>query len=428
MSGLRLAVLSVHTCPLAPLGGWETGGLNVYVREISRELAARGVQIDVFTRRQADQLGEVAELAPGARVIHVDAGPPRALDKYDVLDYLSEFSCGVQRFRMLAGRRYDLVHAHYWLSMRPARQFQALWQIPFVAQFHTLAQLKNRVARDDAEREYQERVDLERMAVDQADCLIAQSPTDRRQLTELYGACPRKVEIVPGGVDLARFRPGSRRAARRALHLPDEAAVLLYVGRIQRLKGIEVLLHAAELLRGVPGSRPLRVLIVGGQPDGAPPRLPELRELDRLRALARQLGLGDVVTFTGAVPQSVLPTYYRAADVTVMPSSYESFGLVALESMACGTPVVASSVGGLRTLVEDGRTGFLIPWRHPRLFADRIAHLLRHPALAARLGQAAAQRARALSWGSAAERLLGIYSELLAARAARAPAEQPGLS
>jgi D-inositol-3-phosphate glycosyltransferase len=426
---LRLAVLSVHTCPLAPLGGWETGGLNVYVREVSRELAARGVEVDVFTRRQKDHTADIVELAPGARVIHLEAGPSRALDKYEVLDHLSEFACGVQRFRLLTGRRYDLIHAHYWLSMRPGRQFQQRWQVPLVAQFHTLARLKNRVARDEAEREFGARLDIEQMAMNEADRVIALSGVDKRQMASHYGACPRKIDVVPGGVDPSRFRPGSRAVARSELGLPPDAAVLLFVGRIQRLKGVEVLLRAAAELN-VPDrlARPLRVLIVGGQTDGGHQRSPEQREIARLRALAGRLGLDGLVSFVGAVEQARLPVYYRAADATVMPSSYESFGLVAVESMACGTPVVASQVGGLRSLVEDGETGFLIPWRHPGLFADRLELLVRQPALAARLGRAGRAKMRALSWGSTAERLLELYGELLATTGPALEAARAGRS
>jgi D-inositol-3-phosphate glycosyltransferase len=414
--GLRLAVLSVHTCPLAPLGGWETGGLNVYVRQVSRELAARGVQVDIFTRRRDDHTTDVVELAPGARVIHLEAGPPRSVDKYDVIDHLHEFACGVQRFRLLTGHSYDLVHAHYWLSMGPARQFQERWQVPLVAQFHTLAPLKNRVARDDAEREYQERLELEMAAIAAADRVIAVSPADKRQMIEHYGGCAQKIEVVPGGVDLARFTPGSRTEARRALGLDPRQAVLLFVGRIQRLKGIDVLLRAAaELVRGRL-ERPLQVLIVGGQPSGGPERAPEQREVARLRDLSSALGLEAVVRFVGAVPQEQLPSYYRAADAVVMPSSYESFGLVAAEAMACGTPVVASQVGGLRWIVQDGKTGFLIPWRNPRLFAEKLELILRRPALATELGHNAVEAVRPLSWGATAERLLAIYRELLAAR------------
>lgn len=421
---LRLAILSVHTCPLAPLGGWETGGLNVYVREVSQELAARGVQVDVFTRRQVDHTADIVELAPGVRVVHVEAGPPRNFDKYAVVDYLSEFACGVQRYRLLTGRRYDLIHAHYWLSMRTGLQFQDRWQVPLVAQFHTLAQLKNRVARDEAEREQQVRFDVERAAIARSDRVVAVSATDRRQMETLYGACPRKVEVVPGGVDLDRFRPGSRAVARVALGLSRQADVLLFVGRIQRLKGIEVVLRAAAELRARRPARELVVLVVGGRPAGKGRGGPEQRELARLQALAGRLGLADIVRFIGAVQQRELPTYYQAADATIMPSTYESFGLVAVESLACGTPVVASQVGGLRSIVEDGRNGFLIPWRHPNLFADRLEQLLADPSLADRLGRAGLRTAQRFSWGAAADRLLALYQDLVAANQSNDAREQ----
>ena len=414
---MRVAVLSVHTCPLAPLGGWETGGMNVYVREVSRELAARGVAVDVFTRRQRDHTADIVELAPNVRVVHLDAGPSRTIDKYEVLDHLPELLCSVQRFRLLTGSRYDLIHAHYWLSMRPGLIFRERWGVPLVAQFHTLAGSKNRVARDDAEREQQVRLDIERRAIAEADRVIALSETDARQMEELYGARRRSIEIIPGGVDLRLFSPGSRAAARQSLGLDPSAAMLLFVGRIQKLKGIELLLRAAaELHQSERLQRPLRVLIVGGEPAGAARQTPEQREVARLRGLAAKLGIQGLVEFRGAVPQERLPLYYRAANATVMPSTYESFGLVAAESMACGTPVVASRVGGLRSLVDDGRTGYLIPWRHPRLYAEKLALILDDQRLAEQLGAQGVRAMRRLGWGAAADRLLEQYLVLLEAR------------
>jgi D-inositol-3-phosphate glycosyltransferase len=313
--------------------------------------------------------------------------------------------------------------------MPPARQFQERWQVPMVAQFHTLAQLKNRVAHDDAEREYQERLDLERVAMAAADRVIALSPADRRQMVEHYGGCVQKIELIPGGVDLRRFAPGSRCGARQRLGLPPDAAIILFVGRIQRLKGIEVLIRAAAELheRGCL-SRPLLVLIVGGQPAGGASRTPEQREIARLQQLASRLGLDDVVRFVGAVPQAQLPLYYRAAEATVMPSSYESFGLVAAESMACGTPVVASQVGGLRSLVRDGQTGYLIPWRNPTLFAEKLGDLLRQPDLGAVLGRNAVAAMASFGWSAAADRLLTVYDELLTTRRQAAYLGQPSSS
>jgi D-inositol-3-phosphate glycosyltransferase len=418
---LRVAVFSVHTCPLAQLGGWETGGMNVYVRELSRELGRLGVATDVFTRRQDPDVPMVVDFGEHARVIHVEAGPPRHVDKYAVLDYLSEFACNVQRFRNFRGARYDLIHAHYWLSGRLAGLFQDHWRLPVVAMFHTLAQMKNRVAQDAAELEQQIRVDIERRTMLAADRIIAATEVDRAQMLAAYGATPRTVAVVPGGVDLALFRPGSRRRARQALGLGPERT-LLFVGRIQRLKGIDVLLRAAAELTDDPAG--LRVLIVGGISPGIHGRVSdEEREIARLRALTVELGLERVVDFVGAVDQRRLPLYYRAADVTVMPSTYESFGLVAVESLACGTPVVASRVGGLPTIVRDGDNGFLIPWRHPRLFADKIRAILGDASLRRRLRRNGLVTAGQFGWAAVAERTLDVYDGVL-----RSPAVGRALS
>ncbi|MCC6174635.1 MAG: glycosyltransferase [Chloroflexi bacterium] len=415
---MRVAVLSVHTCPLAPLGGWETGGMNVYVRELSRGLGRLGVATDVFTRRQDPDVPTVVEFGDGARVIHVDAGPPRHVDKYTVVDDLSELACNVQRYRNFEGIRYDLIHSHYWLSGRLASLFKEHWRVPVVAMFHTLGAMKNKVAQEAADLEQQIRVDIERRTMLTADRIIAATEVDRSHMVDAYGASPRKIDIVPGGVNLDLFRPDARTAARQTLGLGD-GPVLLLVGRIQRLKGIDVLIRAASELRGA-YSR-LRVLVVGGSSPADERGQPgeEAREQERLRHLVDELRLRHVVQFVGAVEQSRLPLYYRAADVTVMPSTYESFGLVAVESLACGTPVVASRVGGLATIVRDGENGALVPWRDPHLFADRIGSILSNPALTGRLRRGAVATARQYGWASAAERTLNVYERVLGQPASR---------
>jgi D-inositol-3-phosphate glycosyltransferase len=409
---LRVAVLSVHTCPLAPLGGWETGGMNVYVRELCRGLGRLGVMTDVFTRRQDPDVPTVVELGAHTRVIHVDAGAPRHRDKYAVVDDLPELACNVQRYRNFLGARYDLIHSHYWLSGRLATLFKEHWRAPVVAMFHTLGALKNRVAQDAAELEQQIRVDIERRTMALADRIVASTEVDRAHMLEAYAASARKIVVVPGGVDLELFVPGARQAARRALGIGPEPT-LLFVGRIQRLKGIDILIRAAAALRDEVG--PLNVLVVGGSGDeSARQRSEEAHELARLRRIVDDLELGGVVRFVGAVDQARLPVYYRAADVTVMPSTYESFGLVAVESLACGTPVVASRVGGLATIVRDGENGALVPWRDPRLFADRIRPILTRPGYAAAFRRGALAAARQYSWDAVAERTLAVYDGLLA--------------
>jgi D-inositol-3-phosphate glycosyltransferase len=414
---LRVAVLSVHTCPLAPLGGWETGGMNVYVRELSRELGRLGVQTDVFTRRQDPDVPTVVEIGEHARVIHVDAGAPRHRDKYAVVDDLPELACNIQRYRNHVGARYDLIHSHYWLSGRLATLFKEHWRAPVVAMFHTLGALKNRVAQDSAELEQQIRVDIERRTMATADRLVAATEVDKAHMVEAYAANPRKISVIPLGVNLEMFRAGDRQQARRRLGLGSEPT-LLFVGRIQRLKGIDILIRAAaELRRDIPN---LRVLIAGGSADDSGQRpSEEARELARLRQEVDDLGLGGVVRFVGAVQQAELGGYYRAADVTVMPSTYESFGLVAVESMACGTPVVASRVGGLATIVRDGENGAQVPWRDPRLFADRIRPILTDADYAASLRRGALATAATFGWDAVAERTISVYDSLLTASVSR---------
>jgi len=407
---LRVAVLSTHTCPLAPLGGWETGGMNVYVRELGRALGARGIGVDIFTRRQTGDVPDVVEYAPGARVVHLDAGPHRHVDKYDVLDYLSEFACGVQRWRALTGTSYDLIHSHYWLSGRLALLFAEHWGVPMVSMFHTLARLKNRVAETAAEREQEVRYEIERRTMAGSDRVVAATETDRTQIVRHYGQ-PAPISVIPGGVDLEQFRPWAKRAAREALGVPTTPRVLLFVGRIQRLKGLEVLLRAFAQL----GDLDARVLVVGGQPSTSH----ESREIARLQHLTQRLHIAERVTFSGAVSHERLPLYYAAADATVMPSSYESFGLVAVESLACGTPVVATRVGGLASIVHDGETGLLVPWRDPTLFAERLRLVLTDDALRLRLAAAARESVVRYGWERIADEHLALYDEVLTAHGSR---------
>jgi D-inositol-3-phosphate glycosyltransferase len=388
--------------------------MNVYVRELGQELARQGVAVDIFTRRQAPDSPDVVEYAPGARVVHIDAGPQRHVDKYDVVDYLPDFACGVQRWRALTGLSYDLIHSHYWLSGRLGSLFRDRWDVPLVSMFHTLAQLKNRVAESAAETEQQIRYDIERRTMAASDRVVAATPVDREQILRHYGPLA-PIRVIPGGVDLKRFRSQPR--ARAALGLDPSVRVLLFVGRIQRLKGVEVLLRAfGMLVKDEPGLESTRLVLVGGLAAGSGRSSHEAREIARLRKLAVTLGIGEQTTFAGAVPQTDLPTYYSAADATVMPSSYESFGLVAVESLACGTPVVATRVGGLSTIVHDGETGMLVPWRDARLFADRLRTLLLDDRLRRRMARRARASVERFDWSRIAEAHIALYEELIAAR------------
>ena len=381
--------------------------MNVYVRELSRALGARGVSVDIFTRRQTSDVADVVEYSPGARVVHVDAGPHRHIDKYDVLDYLPDFACAVQRFRALTGASYDLIHSHYWLSGRLALRFADRWGVPLVSTFHTLAQLKNRVAESAAEREQSVRYEIERRTMAGSDRIVALTAVDRQQMVRHYGALAR-MAVIPGGVDLARFRPIERAEARRALGLDGSSKMLLFVGRIQRLKGLEVLLRAFARM----SDPDTRLVVVGGQRGTGQ----ESREISRLQHLAAKLNVADRTSFVGAVSHEQLPLYYSSADITVMPSSYESFGLVAVESLACGTPVVATRVGGLTSIVRDGETGLLVPWRDADLFASTLRRVLEDEPLRRHLARQARESVLGYGWDRIADEHLALYEDVLAER------------
>ena len=411
---LRVAMLSVHACPLSPLGGWETGGMSVYVRELSRHLGRLGVSVDVFTRRQDPRVSKVVPFGPNARVVHLDAGPARRVPKGDVVNYLSQLACSLRRFQEREGLQYDVIHAHYWLSTRLATLFQDRWNVPLVMMFHTLARLKNQVTTSPLERESDLRAEIEQRGMQVADRIVAATRVDRTHMVRYYGVPPQKVVMIPCGVDLDRFQPRPRDEARHRLGLGD-GPIVLYVGRIQQVKGVDLLPPIAAAL-AAKGRRDARVLVVGGRPSGAP-NDPEAAELRRLSEMASRLGVADMVRFVGAVDHERLPDYYAAADVCIVPSRYESFGLAAIEAMACGTPVVASRVGGLQVTVEDGATGFLVPWRSPELFAEKLHLLLSDAPLRQRLGARAAESARQYAWPRVAAAILDLYQEVLAAKA-----------
>ncbi len=407
---LRIAMISVHTCPLARLGSRETGGMNVYIRELSRHLGARGVAVDVFTRRQEPDAAETVEFGPNARVIHLDAGPVRPLDKYRVLDYLPQFVDNVERFRERERRTYDLIHSHYWLSGPVAMSLAGSWNTPLVTMFHTLGRVKNSVSRDGHEREHSARIDIEQDTMTASDAIVAASPTDKEHMVSYYEVMEQRILVIPEGVDTSVFQPYPRSFARAIVGM-RERKQLLFVGRIQRLKGIDMLLRSFAILRnGLSDGEGPDLTVVGGV--SASESDPEAAERRRLQQLARDLGVDAYVRFRDAVPHEELPYYYSSADVVVVPSTYESFGLVALEAMASGTPVVASSVGGLQWTVRDGETGFLVARRSPEEFASAIGRLLYDDRLRTRMSDGAVKLAREFSWEVVADRVLSLYSDL----------------
>ncbi len=408
---MNIAMLSVHTCPLAALGGKETGGMNVYVRELARELAARGHCVDIFTRSQDPRVPhEVPGLEIGARVFHVPAGPEEPYDKHRLFDYLPEFVDGVRSIIEYEGLHYDVYHSHYWLSGWVARELQKSHPAPIVQMFHTLGIMKNRVARRGYDRETERRIAIEREIMQFADRIVAATPRDCQQMIELYGAPSNKIVVIPPGVDLKLFHPIPQTNP-TDFYPPDKDHTVLFVGRIDPIKGIDVWFRAMALV--VEENPALRghlcVCLVGGDVDEeAPPDT----EIARLQALKEELGIGDLVTFLGRRSQEALPYYYATADVVVMPSLYESFGMVALEAMACGTPVVASDVGGLSFVVRDGETGYLVPENDPYILAATIGCLLRDPQLRRRLGTRGIEVAREYAWSRVADKIEELYASL----------------
>lgn len=410
---MRIAMLSVHTCPLATLGGKDTGGMNVYVRDLTRELGRRGIGVDVFTRSQDEHQPHVKhDLGPGNRVVHIPAGPERPLQKVELSHYLPEFVGGVREFAALNDTRYDVLHSHYWLSGIVARELRAFWGAPIVHAFHTLAIMKNRIASRPDEMEAELRLEAERHLLDVADRIISSTPAEEAQLRWLLHADTRKVTVIPPGVDLELFHPIPPEAAKAAIGVPPSDKLLLFAGRIEPLKGVDTLIRAMALLRGRPGiPERLCLSVIGGDPSDDPAAANS--EMERLKQLREELGIGDIVTFLGARDQDTLQFYYSAAEAVIVPSHYESFGLVALEAMACGTPVVASEVGGLAFLVRDGETGFHVPDRDPEALCEAIGALLSDAALRERLGLQAAAYARQYAWPIIADRIVKVYEELL---------------
>jgi len=402
---LRVAMLSVHTCPLAALGGKETGGMNVYVRELARELSRMGVDADVFTRSQNAAIPRVVPLAERARVIHLPAGPATPLPRERIHAHLDEFVAGVETWRRAEQVDYDLIHGNYWLSGVVGLTLRARWGVPLVQMFHTLGRLKNG-AGVAAEREPVLRIAEERRIVGAADRLVAANVIERGHLVTEYGADPQRIAVVPCGVDTALFAPGDTEAARAALGLAP-GPLLLYVGRIAPIKGLETLIEAVACLRG--SGHPVRLVVVGGDTD----ERRDAHEIELRRRVARHR-LGDAVAFVGALPQERLRDYYVAADATVLPSYYESFGMVALEAMACGSAVIASRVGGLQTTVQDGVTGMLVAEGDPCALAETIARVLDDSARRWRLGREGVRWAARHRWPCVAEAVCREYASLVA--------------
>ena len=410
----RVAVLSVHTSPLEQPGTGDAGGMNVYIVETAKRLAERGVEVEIFTRATSGESAATVELAPGVLVRHLPAGPFEPLAKEDLPGLLCSFSTGLLRVEAQNEPGYfDLIHSHYWLSGQVGTLAQDRWCVPLVHSMHTMAKVKNELLAAGDTPEPSTRVIGESQVVAAADRLVANAPSEAEQLIDLYGADPNRVAVISPGVDLDVFTPGDQRAARARLGIADDARVLLFVGRIQALKAPDVLLRAAaEILSRSPELRRNLVVAVVGGPSGSGLAHPE-----HLEKLASSLGISDLVRFAPPVGQAGLADWYRAADVTVVPSHNESFGLVAVESQACGTPVVAAAVGGLETAVAHGASGVLIDGHDPSDYASAIERILSRPDLRARLSQGALKHAKQFGWQSTAEHTLEVYADVLSSQA-----------
>nr|WP_229922570.1 D-inositol-3-phosphate glycosyltransferase [Streptomyces morookaense] len=413
----RVAMLSVHTSPLHQPGTGDAGGMNVYIVELAKRLASIDIEVEIFTRATTGALPPAVELAPGVLVRHIDAGPYEGLAKEELPAQLCAFTHGVMQ--AWAGHRpghYDLVHSHYWLSGHVGWLAAERWGVPLVHAMHTMAKVKNAALAEGDTPEPDTRVIGETQIVRAADRLIANTDGEAEELVHHYDADPGKVAVVHPGVNLDRFRPSDGRAAARArLGLPADALIPLFAGRIQPLKAPDVLLRAvAVLLERRPELRARMVVPVVGGPSGSGLAKPE-----GLQKLAARLGIADVIRFRPPVGQQQLADWYRAASVLVMPSHSESFGLVAAEAQACGTPVLAAEVGGLPVAVRDGVSGFLIPGHDPADYAEALARFADAPELTDRMGAAAARHAQSFGWGAAAAATADVYTAAMHERRRR---------
>ena len=399
-------MISLHTSPLDQPGTGDAGGMNVYVVELSRRLAQRGIEVDIFTRATDSALPAMVEAADGVRVRHITAGPFEGLTKGELPGQLCVFAREVLRAEaVLPEGHYDAVHSHYWLSGQVGALARDRWGVPLVHSMHTMAKVKNDALAEGDTPEPLARIIGEEQVVEAADLLVANTDLEAKQLINLYDADPGRVEVVHPGVDLDLFRPRDRAGARRELGLPEDAHVLLFAGRIQPLKAPDVLLRAvAVLLEESPHWRSRLVVPVVGGPSGSGLAHPE-----SLAQLATGLGLDDVVRFVPPVTQRELATWCAAASLVAVPSYNESFGLVAVEAQATGTPVVAAAVGGLTTVVRDGHSGLLVEGHAPRDWAAALRRLVEDDTLHARLAAGALEQARQFSWEHTAERTLEVY-------------------
>jgi D-inositol-3-phosphate glycosyltransferase len=405
----KIALISEHASPLALIGSTDSGGQNVYVAQVAKQLARLGYQVDVFTRRDSDAQQQVVEWSPNVRVIHVPAGPPNYIPKEAMLPYMEEFGRFVIRFARREKTPYDLAHANFFMSGMVAQQIKNTLGIRFVMTFHALGRVR-RLSQKEADSFPDVRFSIEENLMHAADRIIAECPQDQSDMETLYDAPTERIDIVPCGFDPDEFKPVSV-DTRQQLGLDQDEFVVLQLGRMVPRKGVDNVIRALALLRQQ-YQVPARLLVVGGNAEYPDPVATP--ELGRLMGLAEALGVTDYVTFTGQRQRAQLRSYYSAANVFVTTPWYEPFGITPLEAMACGTPVVGTAVGGIKTTVIDGETGYLVPPNAPDALAERLAWLHRHPHLAQRMGWAGMRRAyQQFTWTSVASQLAEVYERAL---------------
>jgi len=411
---MNIAMLSYHTCPLAILGGKNTGGMNVYVRELTRFLGRVGVHVDVFTRSEDEHIPQVShDLGYFNRVVHIPAGPQYSQPKNQLNNFTDEFANGIIQFAERKGIQYDLVHAHYWLSGVAGKRLKDVWGVPVLQMFHTLGLMKQQIGRTSDEREGDYRIGGERAVMKTSDRIIAATEAEMDQLENLYGVNRKMVTVIPPGVDIHHFYPIPKDEAKEAIGISPQDRMALFVGRIEPLKGVDTLIKAMAIVKQRCKSFicPHYLVIIGGDPGEELADTSD--EMARLQALCKELGLDELVVFLGKRGQDTLPYYYSAAEVVVMPSFYESFGMVALEAMACGTPVIASKVGGLVHLIKDGETGFFVPAQDSERLAEKLRLLFVEHELRHQLGSQAAAYAKEFRWENITQQIVGVYQEMI---------------
>jgi D-inositol-3-phosphate glycosyltransferase len=396
---LRIAMLSAHSCPVGKLGTKDTGGMSVYIREIACELGQQGHSVDIYTRVHDPKDREIYELSQNVRLIHLRAGRDEEIHKLAVYSYLPDFAGNLESYRMQDNLRYDLIFSHYWLSALAGVYLQQWWHVPHIAMFHTLGAVKNAIREDTClaldEDELRLRIGTERDIVQRCHHIIAPTEREKEEFIRYYGAPSAKISVVPCGVNLEHFKALDKAQARQYLGLGDEK-IVLFVGRIDPLKGIDKLIKALPYLRDIPG---LKLLVIGGGEHSQ-------HEIKQLQKLACNLKVENSVTFLDLVKHEQLPYFYSGADVCVVPSYYESFGLVALESLACGTPVVATDVGDFRNIIREGETGYVVNDNVPRHLADKIALLFSRPNTDGESAQLIRATVSKFSWSNIAEAII----------------------